>query len=737
MNETTTEHIIKELPIGLLYWYDFAKNSTILYIGDDENHISKYLERISNSCDCASDISNLQHGKLYNYIIAIGVLERAKAPVETLSAWQKLLSPDGKLLLGATNRLGLQYFCGEKDPFTERSFDGIENYRRATDNIAHGRAYSKAELSRFLTESGFHYQFYSVLPNLTLPQLIYREDYLPKEELSGRYFPKYTSPHTIFLEEEHLYSDMIENGLFHTLANTFLIECTKTGALSDIMHATLSMDRGKEKAIATIVHDNQTVEKRMLYDEGRSRLKALAENTIELQNKGLPMVVGQQNGLSYTMPYIEGESLVKYLRKLFFVDIDQFIQKLDAFRDLILQSSSIVATDETLGIILEKGYIDLIPLNALWTEEKIMLFDQEVYLDDLPLGAILFRAVSCVYLFDASMEKKLPISFFWKRYDIENQLEEFQQYDIEFIKELRNQTELSPFYRKYERDANMVHSNRQKLNYSAVEYQRIFIDLFRDIEQKELILFGSGQFAERFLAFYGKQYPVSYIVDNKESAWGTTLSDVPILSPDTLTTLSHTAYRVIICVKNYGGIVRQLEAMGIKNYCVYDPNVSYQTNEKSKAIKSDVSENSTKDEPKKYQKGYIAGVFDLFHIGHLNLLRRAKEQCEYLIVGVVTDEGVQKYKKTETVIGFAERLEIVGACKYVDEAVEIPLSYGGSADAYTKYRFDCQFSGSDYTSDPNWLSEKEFLEAQGAELVFFPYTEGTSSTKLKAFLNDK
>ena len=149
-----------------------------------------------------------------------------------------------------------------------------------------------------------------------------------------------------------------------------------------------------------------------------------------------------------------------------------------------------------------------------------------------------------------------------------------------------------------------------------------------------------------------------------------------------------------------------------------------------------VSESSlSKKSAKKYNIGYIAGVFDLFHIGHLNLLRRAKEQCNYLIVGVVTDEGVIKHKKSSPKIPFEERIAIVRACRYVDEAVEIPLDQGDTDEAYRRYRFDVQFSGSDYADDPKWGAKKAFLQRHGADLVFFPYTEGISTTQLKDVIN--
>jgi cytidyltransferase-like protein len=210
------------------------------------------------------------------------------------------------------------------------------------------------------------------------------------------------------------------------------------------------------------------------------------------------------------------------------------------------------------------------------------------------------------------------------------------------------------------------------------------------------------------------------------------------MSPDVLRDMEAGSYRVIICIKKYTGVVKQLREMGVSDYVIYDTNMEYPEPEPGRTdycvqcVESDAQHAA---QPKKYHIGYIAGVFDLFHVGHLNMFRRAKEQCDYLIVGVVTDEGVRRGKKTEPFIPFTERIEMVRSCRYVDEAVEIPLDYAGSRDAYRLYHFDVQFSGSDYVDDPNWLAEREFLRKQGSELVFFPYTESTSSTRIKALID--
>ena len=132
---------------------------------------------------------------------------------------------------------------------------------------------------------------------------------------------------------------------------------------------------------------------------------------------------------------------------------------------------------------------------------------------------------------------------------------------------------------------------------------------------------------------------------------------------------------------------------------------------------------------KKYKIGYTTGVFDMFHIGHLNILKRAKEQCEYLIVGVSTDELVQKSKNKIPIIPFEERLQIVEAIKYVDKVV--PQYNKNKMEAYEKYKFDVMFVGDDWKGKEIFVNAEKELAKYGSKVVYFPYTKGTSSTILR------
>ena len=129
--------------------------------------------------------------------------------------------------------------------------------------------------------------------------------------------------------------------------------------------------------------------------------------------------------------------------------------------------------------------------------------------------------------------------------------------------------------------------------------------------------------------------------------------------------------------------------------------------------------------------GYTTGVFDLFHIGHLNLLKNAKGMCDKLIVGVTTDELVI-YKHKKAVIPFEERIEIIRSIKYVDAA--IPQEDLDKFKAWKKLKFDLLFVGDDWYNTSRWQEfERKFLNV-GVRIVYFPYTKGTSSTLINETL---
>lgn len=787
----TPEQRQRELPKAIIKWYEIEKTDRIACIVFEEGNsalIAEALKEDGRDVDCL-ELPVLEHDTAdekkeghvseenamyeeraygqggYDVIVAVDILEYAKDAAALLKCVKSLLKPGGKLLLAADNRLGIRYFCGDQDFFTNKNYDSIENYRHLLyweRSAMKGRAYAKAEISSFLEEAGFlQHRFFSVFPRISNPQLLLAEDYEPNEALDIRVFPEYNSPDTVFLMEEELYPSLMENKLLHGMANGFFIECPLKAECSPIHQVTLSGERGAENAMATILRSDGIVKKRALYPEGKEKLQRLLENNQYLQAHGVRMIDAKIAGEDFVMPYVSGIPANDYFREQFVRDKDVFLRKLDMFWDIIRNSSEHARFEEInweqfepgwekrkkddpnkekwkkiaggsekeradLGVILKRGYLDLVSLNCFYLEDTFVFYDQELYLENIPAKAVMLRTIEFIYKFNDQLDDVIPRKELFERYGIWEYRDLFYKFISHFLNVLRDDDGLSDYFKEGRREYGTIADNRKRLNYSGEEYTMIFKDIFHHIKGRKLYLFGSGKYAKYFREKYGEIYPVTGYLDNDESRQGTEVDGIPVLAPDVLKKMNPVDYKVLICIQNYMPVVRQLHRMRIPNFSVYNPNLVYQDDHQQAAAEAD----------KKYNVGYIAGVFDLFHIGHLNLFRRAKEQCNYLIVGVVTDEGVIRHKKSKPKIPFEERLEIVRACRYVDRAVEIPLDKGDTDEAYRQYKFDVQFSGSDYADDPKWQAKRDFLQKHGADLVFFPYTEGISTTQLKELVKE-
>lgn len=132
---------------------------------------------------------------------------------------------------------------------------------------------------------------------------------------------------------------------------------------------------------------------------------------------------------------------------------------------------------------------------------------------------------------------------------------------------------------------------------------------------------------------------------------------------------------------------------------------------------------------KKYKVGYTTGVYDLFHVGHLNILENAKKQCDYLIVGVSTDDLVKKYKDRTPIISYEQRAKIVSSIKCVDRVV--PQTSMDKKAAWDKLHFDVMFHGDDWKNSDMYNEQIKNLKAVGADVVFLKHTDGISTTEIK------
>lgn len=733
--------IIEDLPSALIRWYPFRKGSRLLFLGEKCTVVEMLLQAFSLDVRIYGLNQVGEIDGTYDYIVCIEKLELSDSPIKVLAKLRSVLASGGVLLLGMNNRLGLRYFCGDHDQYTHRSFDGVENYRNKKTHL--GRMYARSELEAMLTEAGWvNRKFYSVLPNLNEPVFLFADGQMPKEDLANRLFPSYNHPQSVFLEEEPLYRTLADNWMFHSMANAYLIECSPNSVFADALYVTSSLERGKDNAMVTVIHDNGTVSKVAAYPEGIGRLKRLDEHMKALKLNGVPVVEGilGDDG-HYTMPYIDSVTAQIYLRELMLKDKDDFLAAMDKFKEGIVSSSCVhkgeyidASGNKVETELFERAFLDMVPLNSFFLDGKFVFFDQEFSEKDYPVNAVLTRMIATFYAGSPELEKVIAADTLYERYGLLENKKLWLGMERDFLRNLRSEELLKDYHNRVRRNNEVMQSNRKHMNYQAIDCHRLFVDIFSGAASKKIILFGSGKFAREYMELYRVCCPVYGIVDNNEETWGTELHGVQVQSPDLLKKMQSGEYRVLICIKNFLPVVEQLEFMGIDDYRVFNPGMSYVIPKKSIF---DGRESSAAKKNKRYHVGYVAGVFDLFHIGHLNLLRRAKEHCDYLIVGVVSDRQVREYKKMEPFVPFEERLEIVKSCRYVDEANEIPFEHPDTDMAWKLYHFDVQFSGSDYEHDPVWLRKKEWLEERGSAMVFFPYTQSTSSTKLKKLITER
>lgn len=753
-----TEQRIKEIRKGTLKWYPFRKGARVLFVGEADDPLFEMLindiegiESTQVERVVADAIDTLKQSvdadNIYDYIIAIESLEGLHDVEAAIEGLSKHLQDDGHMILGFNNRFGIRYFLGDRDPHTNRILDGIENYRRAyskKEDKYLGKCYDKATMVGILDHIGLHHKNLSLFPDFSNTQLILRDDYESNEDLLVRIFPTYNYAKTVFMEEDQLYDALKSNNMLHAMANCFLFDCTFTGEELDVLQVTSSMGRDEEDAFFTIIEDrgedNRVVIKQPGYSEGKEKIDKMLEIADSLKSQGINVVdmeIDDKGNLF--MPYISSPTAHLFFRELAFEDEELFLKKLDEFVDLIKQSSEHVSEDKNdgEGVIAKKAYIDMIPLNCFYIDGEYTFYDQEFYKENYPLNVIIYRIV--VTVSQSISEAKLSISCddLLKRYNVYDKREKWAKMEWKFLTDLRKDNELSQYYNKKRYNSNQIYANRLRMNFSADEYLRRFINIFKGINNKKVIIFGTGVFSKQFMQMYGQDLDIVAVVDNNMSRHGEEFYGVNISAPEIINTFNKGTYRVIICIKNFLSVVNQLEEMGVSDYGIFVPDQMYQKPKKKIDRISERQLGGGNEKPKKYHIGYIAGVFDLFHIGHLEKFKLAKEQCDYLIVGLVSDEGVIKHKKTNPFVPFEERKAMLEACRYVDEVVKIPLDLFGSKDAWRMYGFDVQFSGSDYVDDAWWHNEREFLEEQGVDMVFFPYTESTSSSKLKELIDKK
>ncbi len=485
---------------SLLNWYEFKKDSSLLEVGGSFGaltglfcdkcrevvSIERFVRRAEqiyerhktrdNLTVYAGRIEDIRFPGKFDYITVIGTLEyigKGKADRSIYSDYLKklktLLKPQGVMLIAVENRYGLKYFCGAPEPHTGIPFSGINGYPYGSS----GYSFSRKEMIDILESAGFrHYKFYYPLPDYKLPQLIYSQDYIPQASIRERVIPYYLNPSALLAYENDLYDDIVENRVLGFFSNSFLIECSDSEDFCDVLYAAVSTDRGREDGFATTIHSNGTVKKTALYPEGIRRLESIVKNHEELQARNIRVIDSRISGNALLMPYMENDTLSEYLKKIIRVDTEKFIYLFDRLYEIILKSSVHTTSDNKLncnddsldfGVILEKAYIDMIPINCFYDSGDFIFFDQEFTREYYPAKYVIFRALKYTYYFIKDADDHVPLAFMKNRYGLADLWDLFDKEEYDFVSKNRRYDINRGFFPRAYVDKELMYKNALRL----------------------------------------------------------------------------------------------------------------------------------------------------------------------------------------------------------------------------------------------------------------------------------
>lgn len=450
---------------NILNWYPFKEDADVLEVGCgmgaitgvlcDRCHSVTAVELSKRRATAAllrcrekenleiivGNLNDIDFEKKFDYITLIGVFEYQGSYTDSENPYhdflckiKSLLKPEGKLLIAIENQYGLKYWCGAREDHTGIPFDGINQYDFSSKKV---RTFSKTTLESMVKACGFNNTFfYYPMPDYKLPTIVYSQEYLPKNEnmLNVNYY--YTPDNsTLVAQENKIYRDIIDNHVFEFFANSFLLECSEIGEVGDVIFASMSNRRQPEYQIVTRFRNNNKVEKYPLcLPEGQQHINQILENEINLENHGIKVWKSEQQKYVLSSPFCKSitvdEVLVGAYRNK---DKDLYLGIWDKLYGEILKSSEIadwrenimysfypdtVQDEEKYGVILKRGYVDMIPRNAFLIEGEFWWFDQEWLLENIPAKFVMYRAIIQMYYSFPELEEFVSLLEIATKYDL-------------------------------------------------------------------------------------------------------------------------------------------------------------------------------------------------------------------------------------------------------------------------------------------------------------------------------
>ncbi len=449
---------------NILNWYDFTPGCDVLEIGAGMGALTGLLCRkastvtsveltlprakvIQERCRqhnnlkiIVGNFNRMEFPQQYDYITLIGVLEYAPGFTESgdlsdfLRKIHGLLKPGGKLLIAIENRFGLKYWCGAQEDHTGVPYFGINGY----DEKSFVRTYSRSELMELLSANGLEYaRYYYPLPDYKLPQILFSDAYLPKQQMKGKVLCYYTGHPVLLTDEAKALNNVIQNDAFPFMANSFFVEaCDKPLASDQPIFATFTSERVPEEQIVTKIYDDDRVSKCPATPKAVLHLQEIYDNQKAFNSPSLLPYALEDGNL--VMPFVHDrtleEILIDAVRRTDREAVKYWIKK---FSDEVLSSSEYEIVNEEP--ILKTGFLEMNFQNCFVHGDQLSFFDQEWTEQNVRAAFILYRAIRTFYWEHAEAEDFIPKSELFSTYCRGLDPTDAEQQEIEFTKKILRQ----------------------------------------------------------------------------------------------------------------------------------------------------------------------------------------------------------------------------------------------------------------------------------------------------------
>ena len=460
---------------NILNWYPFEKNQRVLEIA---NEIEKLTEMLRKKCNIVKSIKQLSEldyiEEKFDIVTMIGINEYQKIDLENLVIrLEKVLNPDGKILIAVDNKFGLRFWAGNPEKILNQKFTSLIGYNNETLKT---ETYTKKYIENILKGIGYNTRFYYPLPDYKLPNVIFTDEQLPKYNSIDKYNPYFLEKSDILFNEIDVFREILKTNkeMFTFFANSFLVEITKGKCNEKYKYISFNNMRKQEYQLITKISDTY-VEKQEVDEKATEHYENIKKNIKYLQENGIK-----------TVDYIEGEKIKsRYIEQRYLLNniltekleqekntefediINSYIKEITIepyketeYEKTVFSKYKIEIKDKSIiesMNFVKNGLWDMTFKNCFLIDNQFYFFDQEWNEPNLPVEYILYRAI----LYTISLRRFVSIEKLFDKYNLSKYITLFEQLDNKIQEEIRDD-EVWKFYSQ-NHDFN-IDGTKQELN---------------------------------------------------------------------------------------------------------------------------------------------------------------------------------------------------------------------------------------------------------------------------------